>query len=235
MSKERHIIGIDGSALPILPPDRDVRVWAKLIRVMFYTPGFLALLLIKAGEPTGFGISVELLMLASIAAVVAGLFIGSQSTEAGADCPSKIGTWSGALIIELLAVVPILCAVPGLFHELANAKLLHTMGPSSANIPLGAFELIPAVAILPFMLYQLAGFGTLHYIVTKPVNLIINFGILALIVGSTFANRQGAFGLEKATVSVLIVAMAIIVFYGVFKLREMQITYDLNCPQKAPK
>jgi hypothetical protein len=235
MSKDRQTIGTDGRSLPILPPDRDVRVWAKLIRVMFYTPGFLALLLIKAGEPTGFGISVELLMLASIAAVVAGLFIGSQSTEAGADHPSKIGTWSGALIIELLSVVPILCAVPGLFHELANAKLLHTMAPGAVATPLGASELIPAVAILPFMLYQLAGFGTLHYVVTKPVNWIINLGILALIVGSTVANRQGAFGLEKATVSVLIVAMAITVFFGVLKLREMQVTYDTNCPQKVPK
>jgi hypothetical protein len=26
------------------------------------------------------------------------------------------------------------------------------------------------VAILPFMLYQLAGFGTLHFVMPKPVN-----------------------------------------------------------------
>ena len=64
--------------MPVLPPDRDVRVWAKLVRVMFYTPGFMALLLLKTGEPAGFGITVELLMLSSAAAVVAGLFIGSQ-------------------------------------------------------------------------------------------------------------------------------------------------------------
>ena len=65
MSKERPTIGTDGLALPVMPPDRDGRVWAKQVRVMFYTPGFLALLLIKAGEPTSFGITVELLMLAS--------------------------------------------------------------------------------------------------------------------------------------------------------------------------
>ena len=52
MSKVRPSIGIDGLPLPILPPERDARVWARLVRVMFYTPGFLALLLIKAGEPT---------------------------------------------------------------------------------------------------------------------------------------------------------------------------------------
>ena len=60
MSKDRQTIGTDGRPLPIMPPERDVRVWAKLVRVMFYTPGFLALLLIKSGDPTGFGVSVEL-------------------------------------------------------------------------------------------------------------------------------------------------------------------------------
>jgi hypothetical protein len=63
MSKARPTIGTDGRALPVLPPTRDARVWARLVRVLFYTPGFLALLLIKAGEPAAFGITVELLML----------------------------------------------------------------------------------------------------------------------------------------------------------------------------
>ena len=40
---------------------------------MFYTPGFLALLLIKAGEPASFGITVELLVLSSAAAIIGGL------------------------------------------------------------------------------------------------------------------------------------------------------------------
>src|SRR5580698_10593122 len=104
MSKIRPTIGTDGSALPILPPERDARVWARLVRVMFYTPGFLALLLIKVGEPVSFGITVELLMLASAAAIVGGLFIGTQSSNAGADHSSQIGTWSGSLVIELLAM-----------------------------------------------------------------------------------------------------------------------------------
>ncbi len=85
MSKERPTVGTDGRALPILPPERDARVWARLVRVMFYTPGFLALLLLKAGEPTSFGITVELLMLSSAAAIVGGLFIGTQSDGRGAD------------------------------------------------------------------------------------------------------------------------------------------------------
>jgi hypothetical protein len=38
--------------------------------------------LIKTGEPASFGITVELLMLASAAAIVGGLFIGTQSTGA---------------------------------------------------------------------------------------------------------------------------------------------------------
>src|SRR5271167_465413 len=103
MSKVRPIIGTDGIALPTLPPERDARVWARLVRVMFYTPGFMGLLLIKTGEPASFGVTVELLMLASASAIVGGLFIGTQSEAAGADHSSRIGTWSGSLVLELLS------------------------------------------------------------------------------------------------------------------------------------
>ena len=127
----------------MLPPERDARVWARLVRVMFYTPGFLALLLLKAGEPTSFGITVELLMLASAAAIVGGLFIGTQSEGRGADASSRTGIWSGSLVLELLAVVPFLCAVPSLFHELANSTLLHARAPDAVNVALGASELLP--------------------------------------------------------------------------------------------
>jgi hypothetical protein len=235
MSKDRPTIGADGLALPILPPERDPRVWARLCRIMFYTPGFLALLLLKVGEPAGFGISVELLMLGSMSAIVGGLYIGTQSESAGADHSSRIGTWCGSLVLELLAVVPILCAVPSLFHELANSRLLHALTPGAVDLSLGASELLPAVAILPFMLYQLAGFGTLHYIVSRPMNWAINIGILGLIIASTVANRQGAFGMEKALVGVLVISMVITLFYGVLKLRQMQTLYDANSPPKAVK
>jgi len=235
MSKVRPTIGTDGLALPILPPERDARVWARLVRVMFYTPGFLALLLIKAGEPASFGITVELLMLSSAAAVVGGLYIGTQSSGAGADNASKVGTWSGSLVLELLAMVPFLCAIPGLFHELAHSRLLHAMAPGAVDVTLGASELLPMVAILPFMLYQLAGFGTLTFIVPKPVNWAINIGILCLIIASYVANREEAYGWEKRFGSILVVAMACTVFYGVLKLRQMQAIYDARCPPKATK
>jgi len=235
MSKDRPTTGTDGLALPILPPERDARVWARLVRVLFYTPGFLAILLLKTGEPAGFGITVELLMLSSAAAIVGGLYVGTQSEGAGADHSSRIGTWSGSLIIELLAVVPFLCAVPPLFHQLANSTLLHAAVPSAVNITLGASELLPAVAILPFMLYQLAGFGTLHFIVPRPVNWSINIGILGLIIASYVANRQSAYDVEKALVGLLVLGMAVTVFYGVLKLRQMQTTYDAHVPAKPPK
>jgi len=235
MSKARPTTGTDGRALPVLPPERDARVWARLVRVLFYTPGFLAILLLKTGEPAGFGITVELLMLTSAAAVVGGLYIGTQSTDAGADSSSRIGTWSGSLIIELLAVVPFLCAVPSLFHQLANSTLLHTPAASAVNVTLGASELLPAVAILPFMLYQLAGFGTLHYVVPKPINWALNIGILALIIASYVGNRLGNFPLEKAMGGLLVLGMAITVFYGVLKLKQMQADYDLRCPAKEAK
>ena len=235
MSKARPTTGTDGRALPVLPPERDARVWARLVRVLFYTPGFLAILLLKTGEPAGFGITVELLMLTSAAAVVGGLYIGTQSTDAGADGSSRIGTWSGSLIIELLAVVPFLCAVPSLFHQLANSTLLHTPAASAVSVTLGASELLPAVAILPFMLYQLAGFGTLHYVVPKPINWALNIGILGLIIASYVGNRLGNFALEKTMGGLLVLGMAVTVFYGVLKLKEMQADYDLRCPAKEPK
>ena len=235
MSKERPLTGTDGLALPVLPPERDARVWARLVRVMFYTPGFLALLLIKTGEPASFGITVELLMLASAAAIVGGLYIGTQSTGAGADSASRIGTWSGALVLELLAVVPFLAAIPVLFHELANSTLLHAKAVGAVDIDLGASELLPMVAILPFMLYQLAGFGTLHFVLSKAVNWIVNIAILGLIVASYVANREASYHVERMITSALIVAMAITLAYGILKLKKMQAVYEANVPPKPPK
>jgi hypothetical protein len=235
MSKLRPINGIDGRALPVLPPERDERVWAKLVRVLFYTPGFLAMLLLKTGEPEAFGITVELLMLSSTAAIVGGLYIGTQSSKAGADRSSQIGVWSGALVLELLAVVPLLCAIPTLFHELAHSRLLHATASGAIDVRLGASELLPMVAILPFMLYQLAGFGTLQFVVPKSVNWVINIAILCLIVSSYVANREGAYGWERRLVGLLVVAMATTVFYGVLKLRQMQTKYDAQSPRNVAK
>jgi len=235
MAKDRPTLGADGRALPVLPPDRDARVWARLVRVMFYTPGFLALLLLKTGEPTSFGITVELLMLSSAAAIVGGLFIGTQAAGRGADPASQVGVWSGALVIELLAAVPFLCAVPPLFHEIANSRLLHATAPGAVDVPLGVSELLPAVAILPFMLYQLAGFGTLHFVVPRPVNWGLNLAILGLIVASAAANRHGAWGWEKACGGLLVLGMAATVVYGVLRLRQMQADYDGRLPPKEAK
>ncbi len=235
MAKTRPTTGTDGRPLPILPPDRDARVWARLVRIMFYTPGFMGLLLIKTGEPASFGITVELLMLSSAAAIVGGIFIGSQSSEGGADTASQVGTWSGSLVLELLAVVPFLAAIPALFHELAHSTLLHTHAPDAVDIALGASEMLPMVAILPFMVYQLAGFGTLGYVVPKALNWVINIGVLCLIVASYIFYREGDYLLEKRLSSLLVATMAITVIYGVLKLKQLQTTYDAKAPQKAPK
>lgn len=235
MSKTRPTTGTDGLPLPILPPERDARVWARLVRVMFYLPGFMGLLLIKTGEPASFGITVELLMLSSASAIVGGIFIGAESSGAGSDHSSKAGTWSGSLVLELLAVVPFLAAVPALFHELAHSTLLHTHAPGAVDIALGASEVLPMIAILPFMLYQLAGFGTLAFVVPKAVNWIINIGVLCLIVASYIFYREGDYHMEKRLASILAVAMAITALYGVLKLKRLQTTYDAHCVEKAPK
>ena len=235
MSKERPTTGTDGRALPILPPERDARVWARLVRVMFYTPGFLALLLLKAGEPASFGITVELLMLSSAAAIVGGLFIATQSDGGGADTSSRTGVWSGSLVLELLSAVPFLCAVPPLFHELAHSTLLHAQAPGAVDVTLGASELLPAVAVLPFMLYQLAGFGTLHFVVPRPANWGINFAVLGLIVAACVANREGSYEMERRFAGLLVVVMAVVVLYGILKLRRMQAEYTQRCPPKKDK
>jgi hypothetical protein len=48
---ERPTAGRDGRPLPMLPPKCDARDWVRLMRVMFYTPGFMDILLLKTGEP----------------------------------------------------------------------------------------------------------------------------------------------------------------------------------------
>ena len=236
MAKGRASVGVDGVALPVLPPRRDARVWARLIRVMFYTPGFLALLLIKIGEPTGFGITVELLMLASAAAIVAGLFIATEADRRDADDASRTGVWSGALVLELLAVVPFLCAIPSLFHEIATSALLHSKLPDQVNVsPLASSELLPAMAIVPFMVYQLAGFGTLHFVVSKPLNWAINIAILILIVASYVAYRQGMYFGERILTVLLILTMGVTVVFGIFKLKQMQMDYTRRYPPDDDK
>lgn len=228
-------VGTDGLPLPILPPVRDPRLSIRVIRVMFYTPGFLALLLVKSGEPTGFGLTIEFLMLASAASVVAGIFIATQSKGHTADAASKVGTWSGALVLELLGVVSFLNAIPPMFHQLAHSELLKTLAPGATPVSLGPTELIPAVAILPFMLYQLSGFGTLHYVVPKAMNWLINIAVLALIVTGYTANREGNFHLELAAGTILVTLMAGTVVYGVLKLKTMQTLYDAHRPHKEDK
>jgi hypothetical protein len=228
-------MGTDGLLLPVLPPERDPRVWARLVRIMFYLPGFMALLLIKTGEPVSFGIMVELLMLSSAAALVGGLFIGADSSGTGADAPSKIGVWSGSLILELLGVVPFLCAVPSLFHELAHSTLLHARLPDTVDASLGASELLPMAAILIFMLYQLAGFGTLHFILRKTENWIVNAAILGLIIASYVANRERIYLWERRYTGILVILMVLTTIYAILRLKWMQLTYDAKVPPKSQK
>jgi hypothetical protein len=235
MSHDAPKIGLDGRPLPVMPPPRDPRLSIRVTRVMFYTPGFVALLLLKAGEPTGFGLSVEFLMLAGVSAVVAGIFISTDSTGGAGDNSSRVGLWSGALVLELMGVVSFLNAMPILFHQLANSELLKRAAPGATEVALGYTDLIPAAAIIPFVVYQLAGFGTLSYIVPKVANWIITLAIVALIVVGRRANVTNDFGLEKAVGSALVILCAATVVYGIFKLKSMQAAYDANKPPKHAK
>ena len=46
MAYDMSKIGTDGLPLPVMPPERDPRLTIRVIRVMFYVPGFTALLLL---------------------------------------------------------------------------------------------------------------------------------------------------------------------------------------------
>ena len=85
------------------------------------------------------------------------------------------------------------------------------------------------------MLYQLAGFGTLHFVLRKPTNWAINMGILGLIIGTYVANREAAYEWERQPRQPARArSMALTVFYGVLKLRRMQADYVRRCPPKDP-
>jgi hypothetical protein len=74
----------------------------------------------------GIGITVELLKLASVADVVAGLFVGTQSAWGGADPWSQAGIWSGPLVLEAHRAVPFRCSVPVIFRQLDHRTLLRS-------------------------------------------------------------------------------------------------------------
>ena len=89
----------------------------------------MALLLIKAASRRELGITVELLMLSSAAAIVGGIVHRSAIIGCGRRCCLQSRHLERfALVLELLAVVPFLCAIPALFHELAHSTLLHARG-----------------------------------------------------------------------------------------------------------
>jgi hypothetical protein len=85
------------------------------------------------------------------------------------------------------------------------------------------------------MVYQLAGFGTLHFIVSRNANWIINLCILGLIVAGYVANREAAYHVERVLMGLLVLAMGITMAYGVLKLKRLQAAYDTNVPPKPPK
>ena len=85
------------------------------------------------------------------------------------------------------------------------------------------------------MLYQLSGFGTLSYIVSKTTNWALNIAILVLIVGTYITNRTGRYSAEEMLTAILVVLMTVTVFYGVLKLKRQHALYDAHVPAKETK
>ena len=70
---------------------------------MFYVPGFTALLLLKTGEPTGFGITIEFLMLASAASHTSAPLQGlgsAQDVPFAADTFRQPSRWSQESLVQ---------------------------------------------------------------------------------------------------------------------------------------
>ena len=97
----------------------------------------------KRASPPASASPIEFLMLASAASVVAGLIIATQSSGASADASSKVATWSGALVLELLGVVSMLNAMPPLFHQLAHSTLLKALAPGATRCIAGPHRVHP--------------------------------------------------------------------------------------------
>ena len=217
-----------------MPPPRDQRSNMRMVRVLFYLPGFMALLLVKAGEPAGFGITVELLMLSSAAAVVGGFFIGAFSpTKRGGDAASKVGLWAGQVVLEMLGLVPFLMAVPPLFHELATSTLLKSTPGSQPNL-LGVSELIPAAALIPFVTYLLAGFSTIKYLIPKDAMYLLCAFIVFTVLGGYTANRNQWFTAELIIGGTAVMILSVFTVVAVMKLKEMQEDLDAAIEAAPP-
>ena len=91
------------------------------------------------------------------------------------------------------------------------------------------------IAIVPFMLYQLAGHGTLHFVVSKSANWVINIAILGMIVAGYVAYREGGYVTERLLTGLMMLGLGAIVVFGILKHRQMQMDYDLRCPTKDEK
>ncbi len=93
-------------------------------------------------------------------------------------------------------VVSALTPLPGrtatVDHQAARIQF-GAVTPDAVNVSLGASEVLPMIAIVPFMLYQLAGHGTLHFVVSKSANWVINIAILGMIVPGYVAYREGGY------------------------------------------
>ena len=155
MSKARPSIGTDGRALPVLPPDRDARVWARLVRVMLYTPG------LPRPAPPQDRRADELRHHRRAPDARerrrdrrrpvhrhAVRRPGRRSPRPASAPGAERSCWS------CWRRCPFLCAVPALFHELAHSTLLHARALASVDVALGASELLardgdPAVHDLP--------------------------------------------------------------------------------------
>jgi hypothetical protein len=209
-----------------MPPPRDQRSNMRMVRVLFYLPGFMALLLVKAGEPAGFGITVELLMLSSAAAVVGGFFLGAFSPgKRGGDAASKVALWAGQIVLEMLALVPFLMAVPPLFHELATSTLLKSTPGSQPNL-FGASELIPAAALIPFVTYLLAGFSTIRYVISSGAMYALSAFIVFTVLGGYTANRNGWYEAELIIGAGAVAILSVFTVIAVVKLKQMQEELD---------
>ncbi len=220
-----------GGGVERMPPQRDARVNARMVRVLFYLPGFLALLLLKgsnsvtsASGSQGFGVTIELLMLSSVAAIVAGMLISAGGVgKRDQDAASRTGVWAGQVVMDVMAFVPLLMAVPPLFHSLTQIGL---SGPPDDQSHYGLSELIPASAIVPWAVFELAGYSTLGYVLKRPIHVLFVVLVAAGTVGGYVSNRNGWYTTELIVDGVIVGVLAVISVVCILALKGRQARLD---------
>ena len=129
------------------------------------------------------------------------------------DGINSTGVWSSGVVMELLSIVPFLISVPLLFSE-----LLQSAEFTSLEL-LGAF--VPALSILPYVVYELAGYSVVSRLVPTSVSLLSVLMILGGSIAITLMNRRGVTEAEFAVGIALALWLVGLAMFCLLRIRQL--------------